>query len=172
MRIKVRGGTASDGEPSLCLTCRFATVVKGARLRDEIVECSQLSYGRNRVTFPVTQCTEYSDRRQPSLSGPLCTSPSSTRRDDRRDLPSGESRPASPPATPVAGESTTPQFTCARRAKLPSGAVQSRSWMGPGRLEPKTRAGGAAPPLGNRETTLKPSAATRPLAGESTSRSP
>ena len=34
---------------------------------DEIVECSQLSYGRNRVTFPVTQCTEYSDRRQPSL---------------------------------------------------------------------------------------------------------
>jgi len=67
LRIKVRGGTASDGEPSLCLTCRFATVVKGARLRDEIVECSQLSYGRNRVTFPVTQCTEYSDRRQPSL---------------------------------------------------------------------------------------------------------
>jgi hypothetical protein len=67
MRIKVRGGTASNGEPSLCLTCRFATVVKGASLRDEIVECSQLSYGRNRVTFPVTQCTEYSDRRQPSL---------------------------------------------------------------------------------------------------------
>jgi hypothetical protein len=26
-----------------------------------------LSYGRNRVTFPVTLCTEYSDRRQPSL---------------------------------------------------------------------------------------------------------
>ena len=67
MRIKIRGGTASNGEPSLCLTCRFATVVKGASLRDEIVECSQLSYGRNRITFPVTVCTEYSDRRQPSL---------------------------------------------------------------------------------------------------------
>jgi hypothetical protein len=52
---------------SLCLTCRFATVVKGASLRDEIVECSQLSYERNRITFPVTMCTEYSDRRQPSL---------------------------------------------------------------------------------------------------------
>ena len=51
MRIKIRGGTASNGEPSLCLTCRFATVVKGASLRDEIVECSQLSYGRNRITF-------------------------------------------------------------------------------------------------------------------------
>lgn len=67
MRIKIRGGTASNGEPSLCLTCRFATVVKGTSLRDEIVECSQLSYGRNRITFPVTVCTEYSDRRQPSL---------------------------------------------------------------------------------------------------------
>jgi hypothetical protein len=67
MRIKIRGGTASNGEPSLCLTCRFATVVRGASLRDEIVECNQLSYGRNRITFPVTVCTEYSDRRQPSL---------------------------------------------------------------------------------------------------------
>jgi hypothetical protein len=67
MRIRIRGGTASNGEPSLCLTCRFATVVKGASLRDEIVECSQLSYGSNRITFPVTLCTEYSDRRQPSL---------------------------------------------------------------------------------------------------------
>jgi hypothetical protein len=67
MRIKIRGGTASNGEPSLCLTCRFATIVRGASLRDEIVECSQLSYGRNRVTFPVTRCSEYSDRGQPSL---------------------------------------------------------------------------------------------------------
>ena len=58
MRIKIRGETASNGEPSLCLTCRFATVVKGASLRDEIVECSQLSYGRNRITFPVTVCTD------------------------------------------------------------------------------------------------------------------
>ncbi len=67
MRVKIRGGTAGNGEPSLCLTCRFATIVKGASLRDEIVECSQLSYGRNRVTFPVTLCSEYSDRGQPSL---------------------------------------------------------------------------------------------------------
>jgi hypothetical protein len=44
-----------------------AAVVRGVSLRDEIVECSQLSYGRNRITFSVTVCTEYSDRRQPSL---------------------------------------------------------------------------------------------------------
>ncbi len=67
MRIKIRGGTASNGEASLCLTCRFASVVKGAGLRDEIVEGSRLSYGRNRIPFPVTVCTEYADRRQPSL---------------------------------------------------------------------------------------------------------
>jgi hypothetical protein len=67
MRVKIRGGTANHGEPSLCLTCRYATIVQGASLRDEIVECAQLSYGRNRIAFPVTVCTDYSDRRQPSL---------------------------------------------------------------------------------------------------------
>ena len=67
MRVKIRGGTANHGEPSLCLTCRYATIVKGASQRDEIVECAQLSYGRNRIVFPVTVCTEYSDRRLPSL---------------------------------------------------------------------------------------------------------
>ena len=67
MRVKIRGGTADTSQPSLCLTCRFATIVKGPSLRDEIVECAQLSHGRNRVTFPVNVCTEYSDRRQPSL---------------------------------------------------------------------------------------------------------
>jgi hypothetical protein len=67
MRVNVRGGSANHGEPSLCLTCRYATIVKGPSLRDEIVECAQLSYARNRVVFPVTVCTDYSDRRLPSL---------------------------------------------------------------------------------------------------------
>jgi hypothetical protein len=53
--------------PSLCLTGRYATIVKGASLRDEIVKCAQLSHGRNRIAFPVTVCTDYSDRRQASL---------------------------------------------------------------------------------------------------------
>jgi hypothetical protein len=57
MRFKIRGGTANHGEPSLCLTCRFATIVKGASLRDEIVECAQLAYGRNRIEFGVNTCT-------------------------------------------------------------------------------------------------------------------
>ena len=39
MRVKIRGGTVNHGDPSLCSTCRFATIVKGQRLRDEIGEC-------------------------------------------------------------------------------------------------------------------------------------
>ena len=47
MRIKIRGGTANSGDPSLCLTCRFATVVKGQRLREEIVECGRCPTTQN-----------------------------------------------------------------------------------------------------------------------------
>lgn len=67
MRVKIRGGTANHAEPSLCLTCRYATVIKGHSLRDEIVECSQLSFGDRRITFPVTSCSDYSDRRHASI---------------------------------------------------------------------------------------------------------
>ena len=67
MRIKVRGGTVPQGQPSLCGTCRYATVVKGTRLRDEIVECDKLTYGHNRIAFPVTFCTGYIDRQHPTI---------------------------------------------------------------------------------------------------------
>lgn len=67
MHIKIRGGTVAHGDAPLCQTCRYATIVKGLALRDEIVECTELAYGRGRITFPVTYCTAYSDRRQPSL---------------------------------------------------------------------------------------------------------
>jgi hypothetical protein len=67
MRIKIRGGTARSSEASLCVTCRYATIVRGARLRDEIVQCSRLSDGRNRITFPVTSCNGYVDRTHPTI---------------------------------------------------------------------------------------------------------
>jgi len=66
MRVKVQGGTALGDEPSLCATCRYATVIKGARLRDEIIECGQL-VARGRITFPVLSCGAYSDKRRPSV---------------------------------------------------------------------------------------------------------
>jgi hypothetical protein len=67
MRIKIRGGTVQHGESSLCMTCRYATVVKGQSLRQEIVQCDRLSEGHNLVRFPVTFCTGYADRRHPSI---------------------------------------------------------------------------------------------------------
>ncbi len=66
MRLKIRGGTVNHGDPSLCSTCRFATIVKGQRPSDEIIQCGRLS-DAFRVTFPVTSCTSYSDERLPSL---------------------------------------------------------------------------------------------------------
>ena len=64
MRVKVRGGSVQYGQPSLCLTCRSATIVKGLRLRDEIVECSLL---RGRIRFPVTSCNSYVNATHPSV---------------------------------------------------------------------------------------------------------
>ncbi|PYR72631.1 MAG: hypothetical protein DMF86_22980 [Acidobacteria bacterium] len=67
MRVKISGGTANGSGPSLCVTCRWATIVRGARLGDEIIQCEQLSDSHNRITFPVTSCSAYSDSRRPSL---------------------------------------------------------------------------------------------------------
>ncbi len=66
MRVKIHGGTAAHGEPSLCYTCRYATIVKGTTQKHEIVDCDRLS-GPGRITFAVTSCSTYSDRRQPTL---------------------------------------------------------------------------------------------------------
>jgi hypothetical protein len=67
MRINIRGGTVSEGEPSLCQTCRYATIIKGTTQKHEIVECGRLAEVRNRITFAVTSCTSYSDRRHASI---------------------------------------------------------------------------------------------------------
>ena len=67
MRIKIRGGTVDHGQRSLCETCRSATIIRGAKLGDEIVECDRLSYRNQRVLFPVISCSGYRDRNRPSL---------------------------------------------------------------------------------------------------------
>ncbi len=64
MHVKIRGGTTREDEPPLCHTCRRATVVRGPRLRDELIECSVLE---RRITFPVTFCTSYVNRQHPSI---------------------------------------------------------------------------------------------------------
>ena len=67
MEVIVRGGTVNHGRRSLCESCRSATVIRGPRLGDEIVECTQLSEGDRRVPFPVTSCSDYADRTRATL---------------------------------------------------------------------------------------------------------
>ena len=67
MRIKVRGGTVDHGQQSLCEGCRWSTVIRGARLGEQIVECDQLSYPNRRVLFPVRSCSRYGNRNEASL---------------------------------------------------------------------------------------------------------
>ena len=55
------------GQRSLCESCRWATVIRGPRMNNEIVECAQLSFSGRRVTFPVTSCSRYHDRNHPSV---------------------------------------------------------------------------------------------------------
>src|SRR5687767_8295199 len=63
-RIKVVGGTPHQGSPSLCLTCRRATVVKGQTLNSQIIRCHALERA---MEFSVSECDSYDDRSQPSL---------------------------------------------------------------------------------------------------------
>jgi hypothetical protein len=67
MRVKIHGGTVTHGDASLCQTCRYATIVRGATFDQEITECNQLASAGQRITFPVVSCTSYSDRRRASL---------------------------------------------------------------------------------------------------------
>jgi hypothetical protein len=67
MRVNVMGGTAILGRPSLCLSCRYSTIIQGPSLGDQIVECAQLSPDGARIPFSVTSCSVYVHRAQPSL---------------------------------------------------------------------------------------------------------
>lgn len=67
MRLKVRGGTAMHGGQPLCHTCRYATIVRGSSLNEEIIECGRL-FGPNQVIrFAVTFCTQYLSKEHPTL---------------------------------------------------------------------------------------------------------
>lgn len=66
MRVRVLGGTVDHGEPPLCSSCRYATIIKGPRLGDEIVLCGVVRNAR-RIDFPVTSCSVYVHRAHPSL---------------------------------------------------------------------------------------------------------
>jgi hypothetical protein len=66
MHIKVQDGTPISSESSLCATCRCSTIVRGRSLDEEIVLCSALGVRGVQITFKVTFCSDYSDKRSPS----------------------------------------------------------------------------------------------------------
>jgi hypothetical protein len=62
--IKVKDGTPQGAE-TLCVTCRWAHIVKGFKVSQEEIHCGWLR--RNPpVKFPVSQCSTYDDKRLPS----------------------------------------------------------------------------------------------------------
>jgi hypothetical protein len=68
MRTKIHGGTVLNGEKSLCASCRFATIVRGRTLDEEVVHCNSITTRGMRVTFKVTACTSHSDIDQPTYA--------------------------------------------------------------------------------------------------------
>ncbi len=66
MRIKIQDGTPISSESSLCSTCRCSTIVRGRTLDEELVHCSALGLHGMHITFKVTSCSDYADRRTPS----------------------------------------------------------------------------------------------------------
>jgi hypothetical protein len=66
MRVKVQNGTVAHGGSALCATCRHATIIKGRRQDEEIVQCQPGPMVSIRVTFKVTSCSSYNDERLPT----------------------------------------------------------------------------------------------------------
>jgi hypothetical protein len=64
MKIKIHGGTAREGEPALCLSCRYASIVQGTSAKHQLIRCSRIEAP---ITSKVTSCTEYLNRQHPSL---------------------------------------------------------------------------------------------------------
>jgi len=62
--IKVKDGTP-QGAATLCVTCRWAHIVKGFSSSQKQIRCGWLAYNPP-VKFSVSQCSTYDDKRLPS----------------------------------------------------------------------------------------------------------
>jgi len=62
--IRVKDG-APQGAVALCVTCRWAHIVKGFGVSQEEIRCRFLMHDRP-VRFPVSECNSYDNKRLPS----------------------------------------------------------------------------------------------------------
>ncbi len=68
MRVKIYGGTPIQNSESLCDTCRASHIVRGRRADEELVFCEVVPMHSVRITFKVTECSNYIDDREPSYA--------------------------------------------------------------------------------------------------------
>jgi hypothetical protein len=66
MHIKVYDGTVSSSDSTLCRTCRHATIIRGQKLDEELVQCHAGATHSIQIVFKVTSCSSFNDVRQPS----------------------------------------------------------------------------------------------------------
>jgi hypothetical protein len=64
-QVKIRGGTRSESEQSLCFSCKNCTHIQGPTESTDIVYCDAIG---KRITFPVTECTAFKKFGEPSLN--------------------------------------------------------------------------------------------------------
>ena len=67
MRLKIRGGTMSHSDETLCSTCTHSTIIRGRTLDEEIINCNRAIHVAVRIPFRVTSCSDYTDARLPSM---------------------------------------------------------------------------------------------------------
>ena len=78
---KVYGGTPVGSE-SRCDTCSHARIIQGYAESERIVFCDAM-YDPIRIPFKVSQCSDYEDRRLPTLEAALTGAPLDGRLADR-----------------------------------------------------------------------------------------
>jgi len=61
----VEGGTI--GGVPICRTCRWAQYIRGASVGQEALHCARIEHGPNGMPFEAYECSQYSDKRRPSL---------------------------------------------------------------------------------------------------------
>jgi hypothetical protein len=66
MTFKVYGGTPALDNPTLCANCRFARIIRGQRLEEEVIFCDAIAMHAVRITFKVAACSSFIDDREPT----------------------------------------------------------------------------------------------------------
>ena len=62
-KIRILHGTRSESQ-TLCRTCSHVTIIRGGAESQERIFCGILT---KELPFAVVECTDYEDKRQPSL---------------------------------------------------------------------------------------------------------